>query len=159
VVKKFDTLGKKYCLVVDEGENLLGIITNRELLNIIYKLKPVPELPVYIVGLDNEDFVERAVVEEKIRRTVQRTIKMHEITEISVRVKSQRSKGERTRYTVTARAFGPSTSFNAENEGWGLMEAFDGLIDALDKTLRRTKKEPQKGSRRGRRRPNPHFKP
>ena len=159
VIKKFDTIGKKYCLVVDEGEDLLGIITNRELLNIIYKLKPVPELPVYIVGLDNEEFVEKAVVEDKIRRTVQRTMKMHEITEISVRVKSQRSKGERTRYTVTARALGPSTSFNAENEGWGLMEAFDGLIDALDKTLRRTKKEPQKGTRRGRRRPNPHLKP
>ena len=159
VVKLLDKMEEKYCLVVDEEEILHGIITHRELLNIIYSLMPEPELPVYIVGLDNEDFVERSVVEEKIRRTVTRSMKMQEITEVSVKVKNQRSGGERTRYTITARALGPSTSFNVENEDWGLMEAFDGLIDALDVTLRRAKKEPQKGARRGRRIPNPHLKP
>jgi len=159
VVKLLDKMEEKYCLVVDEEEILHGIITHRELLNIIYSLMPEPELPVYIVGLDNEDFVERSVVEEKIRRTVTRSMKMQEITEVSVKVKNQRSGGERTRYTITARALGPSTSFNVENEDWGLMETFDGLIDALDVTLRRAKKEPQKGARRGRRIPNPHLKP
>ena len=159
VVKKIDEMGQKYCLIVDEEQRLHGIITHRELLGVIHSLRPEPELPVYIVGIDGEDFFEKAVVEDKIRRTVQRTVKMQEITEVRVRVKSQRSSGERTRFTVTARAMGPSVSFNVENEGWGLMEAFDGLVDALDKTLRRAKKAPQKGSRRGRRRPNPHLKP
>lgn len=159
VVKRINKMGEKYCLVVDEDQRLHGIITHRELLGIIHRLQPEPTLPVYIVGIDNADFVEKAIVEDKIRRTVERNMKMHEITEVSVKVKSQRSRGERTRYTVSARALGPNSSFNAENEDWGLMEAFDGLIDALDKTLRRAKKEPQKGGRRGRRRPNPHLKP
>ena len=159
VVKKIDEMDQKYCLIVDEEQRLHWIITHRELLGVIHSLRPEPELPVYIVGIDGEDFFEKAVVEDKIRRTVQRTVKMQEITEVRVRVKSQRSSGERTRFTVTARAMGPSVSFNVENEGWGLMETFDGLVDALDKTLRRAKKAPQKGSRRGRRRPNPHLKP
>jgi acetoin utilization protein AcuB len=159
VVKKVDSMGEKYCLVVDEEQRLHGIITHRELLGVIHDLQPEPELPVYIVGIDDEDFFEKAVVGEKIRRTVQRTIRMQDITEVRLRVKSQRTKGERTRYRVTARAIGPSSNINVENEDWGLMEAFDGLVDALDKTLRRAKKEPQKGTRRGRRRPNPHLKP
>ena len=159
VVTKIDEMGQKYCLLVDEEQRLHGIITHRELLGVIHSLQPEPELPVYILGIDGEDFFEKTVVEEKIRRTVQRSVKMQEITEIRVRVKSQRSKGERTRYKITARAIGPSISFNAENEDWGLMETFDGLIDALDNTLRRAKKPPQKGKRRGRRRPNPHLKP
>ena len=159
VVKLLEKMEEKYCLVVDEEEILHGIITHRELLRIIHSLMPEPELPVYIVGLDNEDFVERSVVEEKIRRTVTRSMKMQEITEVGVKVKTQRSGGERTRYNITARALGPSASFNVENEDWGLMEAFDGLIDALGETLRRAKKEPQKGARRGRRIPNPHLKP
>ena len=146
VVKLLDKMSEKYCLVVDEEDILHGIITHRELLRIIYSLMPEPELPVYIVGLDNEGFMERSVVEEKIRRTVARTMKMQEITEVSIKVK-------------TARAIGPSTSFNVENEDWGLMEAFDGLISALDVSLKRAKKEPQKGARRGRRIPNPHLKP
>ena len=157
VVKKIDKMGEKYCLVADE--EIRGIITHRELLGVIHRLQPQPEIPVYIVGIDDADFVEKSIVEDKIRRTVERTMKMQEITEVSIRVKPQRSSGERTRYTVTARAIGPSVSFNVENEDWGLMESFDGLIEALDKTLLRAKKEPQKGPRRGRRRVNPHFKP
>jgi acetoin utilization protein AcuB len=157
-VQTINKMGEKYCLVVDEAQNLHGIITHREILAVIHALLPEPELPVYIVGIDNEDFIEKAVVEDKIRRVVLRSMKMREITEIRVLVKSQRSKGERTRYTISARAIGPSISINVENRDWGLMESFDGLVDALDKTLRRTKKEPQKGSRRGRRRPNPHLK-
>lgn len=158
-IRRMSEMDEKYCLVVDEEDRLHGIITNYELLGVIHSLLPEPELPVYIVGIDGEDFFESAVVEEKIRRTVQRTVKMQEITEVRVMVKNQRNSGERTRYTVTARAMGPTVSFNVENEGWGLMEAFDGLIDALDKSLRRAKKDPQKGKRRGRRRPNPHLKP
>ncbi|MFC1804119.1 CBS domain-containing protein [Thermoproteota archaeon] len=158
-VKMINKMDEKYCLVVDEEQHLHGIITHRELLSVIHDLLPEPELPVYIVGIDNEDFIEKAVVEEKIRRTVERIMKMQEITEIRVRVKSQRSNGERTRYTLSARTMGPFISLHVESEDWGLMEAFDGLVDALDKTLRRAKKEPQKGSRRGRRRPNPHIKP
>ncbi len=157
VVRKVDKMGEKYCLVADE--ELRGIITHRELLGVIHRLQPKPEIPVYIVGIDDVDFIEKAVVEDKIRRTVVRSMKMQEITEVSIMVKSQRSSGERTRYTVTAHALGPSVSFNVENEDWGLMEAFDGLIDALDKTLLRAKKEPQKGPRRGRRRVNPNFRP
>ncbi len=159
-VKIMNKMGSKYCLVVDEEQKLHGLITHRELLGVIHSIKPEPELPVYIVGIDDEDFFEKAVVEDKIRRTVMRSMRIQEdINEVSVKVKSQRSQGERTRYTITARAMGPTVSFNVENEDWGLMETFDGLVDALDKSLRRAKKEPQKGARRGRKRPNPHLKP
>jgi CBS domain-containing protein/ribosome-associated translation inhibitor RaiA len=158
-VKQLVKMDEKYCLVADE-ERLHGIITHRELLAVIHSVKPEPMLPVYIVGIKDEDFFEKAIVEDKIRRTVTRSMRIQEdITEVSVKVKSQRSKGERTNYTITARAIGPTLSYNVESKGWGLMETFDGLVEALDKTLRRAKKEPQKGARRGRRRPNPHLKP
>jgi ribosome-associated translation inhibitor RaiA len=84
---------------------------------------------------------------------------MHTITEVSVRVKKQRSSGERTRYKITARALGPGESYNVENQDWGLMETFDGIVDQIAKTMRRAKTPNQKGTRRGRRRPNPHLKP
>jgi len=87
-------------------------------------------------------------------------MRIHEgITEVSVRIKKQSTQGERARYRLNARVMGPNVSFNAEHEGWGLMETFDGLCDALDNTLRRAKKEPQKGARRGRRHSRPHLKP
>jgi CBS domain-containing protein/ribosome-associated translation inhibitor RaiA len=158
VVKAIDKMGEKYCMVVDEEEKIQGIITHRELLAVLHNLIPEQELPVYIVGIDDEDFFEKSVVEDKIRRTVERSMKIREdVTEVSVMVKTQRNEGERTRYKVTARVLGPTANYNVDNEAWGLMETFDGLVDALDKRLRRTKKEPQKGARRGRKRPNPHH--
>ncbi len=158
VVKTLDKMGEKYCIVVDEEEKIQGIITHRELLAVLHNLIPEQELPVYIVGIDDEDFFEKSVVEDKIRRTVERSMKIREdVTEVSVMVKTQRSEGARTRYKVIARVLGPTANYNVDNEDWGLMETFDGLLDALDKRLRRTKKEPQKGARRGRKRPNPHH--
>jgi ribosome-associated translation inhibitor RaiA len=130
-----------------------------ELLKLIHVLLPTKVLPVYIVGIEDENFFERAVVEDKIRRVVERSSKMHTITEVSVRIKRQRTSGERIMYKITARAMGPKDSFNVENEDWGLMETFDGLTDQLAKTMRRAKAPHQKGRRRGRRRPNPHLKP
>jgi ribosome-associated translation inhibitor RaiA len=115
-------------------------------------------LPVYIVGLTDEDFLERTIAEEKVRRTVAKSLKIHpNINEVRIKVKKQSSGGERIRYQLTARALGPSTSFQARHEGWGLMESIDGLCDILDKTLRRAKNEPQKGPRRGRKRRNPQL--
>ncbi len=159
VVQGMSRSGKTACLMVEDDE-VHGIVTPRELLALIAALKAEEEPPIYIVGITDEDFFERAVAEDKLRRIVERSMKMYpEITEVSVKVKKQRSQGERTRYSLSARVVGPSVEFYAENEGWGLMEAFDGLCDALEKTLRRAKKEPQKGARRGRRRPNPNLKP
>jgi CBS domain-containing protein/ribosome-associated translation inhibitor RaiA len=159
VIKGMEKTGEKACLVVDKEQWVHGIITEIELLKLIHTLVPTEELPVYILGIDDEDFLERSVVEDKIRRMVERSVKMHTITEVSVRVKKQRSRGDRKRYKITARAIGPKDSFNAENEDWGLMETFDGVTDQLAKTMRRAKEPNQKGTRRGRRRPNPHLKP
>lgn len=159
VVNGMGSKGDKACLVVDDLDRVHGIVTEMELLKIVHSMIPTEELPVYILGLEDEDFLERSVVEDKIRRAVERSVKMNTITEVSVRIKRQRSSGERKRYKITARAMGPKESFNAENEDWGLMETFDGLTDQLAKTMRRAKNGHQKGRRRGRRRPNPHLKP
>ena len=159
VVQGLSRSGKTACLMV-EDDAVHGIVTPRELLGLIAALRAEEEIPVYIVGITDEDFFERAVAEDKLRRIVERSMRMHPgIAEVRVKVKKQRSRGERTRYSLSASAVGPSVEFHAENDGWGLMEAFDGVCDALEKTLRRAKREPQKGARRGRRRPNPHLKP
>ena len=159
VIKGMISTGEKACLVVDEESRIHGIITEMELLRLIHVLLPTEELPVYIVGIEEENFFERTIVEDKIRRMVERSTKMQVITEVSVRIKRQRTSGERVRYKITARAMGPADSYNVENEDWGLMETIDGLTDQLAKTMRRAKTPHQKGKRRGRRRPNPHLKP
>lgn len=160
VVQGMSKSGKSACIMVDDGGTVHGIVTPKEILSLIAGLGVEEEIPVYIVGITEEGFFERAIAEDKLRRIVAKNMRIHEgITEVSVRIKKQSTQGERARYRLNARVIGPNVSFNAENEGWGLMETFDGLCDALNKTLRRAKKEPQKGGRRGRRHSRPHLKP
>ncbi|MFQ6053125.1 MAG: CBS domain-containing protein [Candidatus Bathyarchaeia archaeon] len=140
------------CIMVDEGGSILGIMTPREMISILLRLRMEEELPVYIVGLtDRDGFYERAVAEDKVRRVVERTMKFHpRITEVSVKIKRQQPEGTRVRYQVSARAFSAVEQFIVTAEGWGLLESFDKLCENLDKKLRRRKRQPERSPRRRR---------
>ena len=141
---------KSACVVTDLRKEILGIITPRELLAPLLRFRVEEELPVYIVGLSGPD-LERAVAEDKVRRVVERSLKIHpHIHEVSVRVKQSKTRGTRTRYEATARVLSAEEQFIAEEEGWDLLKVFDKLCDTLDKVLRKSKHEPERSPRRRR---------
>ncbi|MBC8498744.1 CBS domain-containing protein [Candidatus Bathyarchaeota archaeon] len=143
--------GKGACYITDEGGRMLGILTPRELLAPILRFRVQEEMPVYIMGLSDEDFFERAVAEEKVRRVVRRGRKFRpDINEVSIRIKVSQTQGLRNRYELTARALSPSGQVNAKAEGWDLLEVFDELCTTLEKAIRRTKAETPGGTRRRR---------
>lgn len=145
---------KSACFMTDDRSRILGILTPRELLGPLLRVRAEEVLPVYIIGLSDEDFFERAVAEEKVRRVVRRGMSFRpDITEVSIRIKSSQTKGNRTRYEIVARALSPEGQINAEAEGWDLLRVFDELCDTLNKAIRRTKPEsPRRGRRRHSRR-------
>ena len=140
---------KSACIVTDQRRMILGILTPRELLGSLLSFRVEGELPVYIMGLSDEDFFERAVAEEKVRRVVRRSMKIHpHIQEVSIRIKRSQSRGSKTRYEVTARVLSPDEQIIAETDGWDLLEVFDKLCETLDKALRKSKHEPERSPRR-----------
>ncbi len=143
--------GKSACFTTDSRGRILGILTPRELLRPILRFRVEEELPVYIMGLSDEDFFERSIAEEKVRRVVTRGISFRpDITEVSVRIKRSQTKGERTRYELTARALSPDAQIHAEARGWDLLRAFDELCDTLGKAILRSKPEVKPRARRRR---------
>ena len=142
---------KSACFMIDDQRRILGIITPRELIATLLRFRAEEELPVYIMGLSDEDFFERAAAEEKVRRVVKRGMRFRpDITEVSIRIKGQQTKGNRTRYELTARALSPKEQINAEAEGWDLLEVFDSLCDTLGKAIRKSKPETPRRTRRRR---------
>ena len=142
---------KSACIVTDQRRMILGILTPRELLGSLTSFRVEGELPVYIMGLSDEDFFERAVAEEKVRRVVRRSMKIHpHIQEVSIRIKRSQSRGSKTRYEVTARVLSPDEQIIAETDGWDLLEVFDKLCGTLDKALRKSKHKPERSPRRRR---------
>lgn len=143
--------GKSACVVTDLKRVIQGIITPRELMMPLLRFRTEEELPVYIVGLSDMAFFERSVAEEKVRRVVERNMKIHpHIQEVSVVVKQSKTRGTQTRYEATARVLSAEEQIIAEEEGWELLEVFDKLCDALDKALRKSKHEPERSPRRRR---------
>ncbi len=133
---------KGACFMTDERRRIVGIITPREVVALILRFRAEEELPVYIIGLTDEDFFERSVAEEKVRRMVRRGMRFRpDITEVSIRIKRARAQGNRTRYELTARALSPEEQINAEAQGWDLLGVFDELCDTLGKAIRRSKPE------------------
>ena len=144
------------CVMIDEDERVIGILTPRELMGPLLGLQVDEELPVYIMGLDNEDFFEKSIAEEKLRKVVAKSLKSRpDITEVSVRIKSGQSRGTRTRYEVTARALTSDGQINAKAEGWDLTAVFDEVGSTLGKAIQRTKPERSPRSRRRGRRSRP----
>lgn len=141
------------CMMIDENRRILGILTPRELMEPILGLKVEEELPIYIIGLSDEDFFEKAVAEDKLRRVITKGLKFRpDITEISVRIKAGQTQGNRKRYDVTAKALSADDQINAKASGWDLMSVFDEISDTISKAIRRTKPEKTpRTRRRGRR--------
>jgi len=143
--------GKGACFMMGERGRILGVLTPRELMAPLLRLRAARELPVYIMGLTDEDFFEREVAEEKVRRVVRKSMRYRpDITEVSVNIKTSQTRGERTRYELTGRALTQDGQINAKAGGWDLLGVFDELCDALEKVLRRSKPDVPSRKRRGR---------
>ena len=150
-VTKLRDQGKSACFMTDSDNRTLGILAPRDLMAPLLRLRAPEEFPVYVMGIEEEDFFERAVAEAKVRRVVERSRRFRpDITEVSVKIKRSQITGERTRYEFTGRAIGQGGQINVEAEGWDLLETFDVLTTRLGEAIRRSK--PRTSGRTRRRR-------
>mgnify|MGYP005831052833 CR=1 FL=1 len=144
-VRGFAENKKSACIIASPSGTILGIITPREIIEIILNLKKKEELPVYIIGISDEDFFEKGIAEEKIRRVVQRGMKMHpHIQEVSIRINKLKTGGKRNRYEIMASIFSPQERFTVKADGWDILSVFDELCRRIDRVLSNLKHEPQR---------------
>lgn len=145
VIRGLISQRKSACIIVDEERTILGIVTPRELLAPLAGMVKEEDPSVYIIGVSDEDFFEREIAEEKVRRVVKRGMRMHpHINEISIRVRRFKEEGSRRRYELKARILSPTEQYNAEAVDWNLMTAFDKLCDRIDRLLSGFKHEPRR---------------
>ncbi|MCD6263698.1 CBS domain-containing protein [Candidatus Bathyarchaeota archaeon] len=147
VARGFVEEEKSACIIEGVGGELLGILTPREIVSLLLRLREGEErVPISIVGLTDEDgFFEASVAEEKIRRLIERNIRFYpQIEEVTVKLKRRDIGGNRTRYEIKALIHGPLRQFHAEAKGWDLLTALDELCNDLDRSLRKVKEEPRK---------------
>jgi CBS domain-containing protein/ribosome-associated translation inhibitor RaiA len=143
---------KTSCVVTGVGREVLGILTPRELVTLLRELLTEEKrLPISIVGLKQEDFLESAAAEEKIRRVIEKNIRFYPpIEEVTVVLDRRNVGGNQTRYEATASIHGPYRQFHTTARSWDLLVLFDELSKELDRALRKKKQELQKSPRQRR---------
>lgn len=151
VAKKISEHRKGCCLVLKD-EMVVGIVTPRELLSPLLRLRaPEEELIAYITGLDEAlGFLDKSVVESKVMRVVRRARRIHpHLSEVGLNIKTSRARGNRKRYEVDVNVYSKATDerFHLKKEGWDPYNLFDELSEALDRVLRESKHEPRGESR------------
>jgi CBS domain-containing protein len=134
--------GKSACIIVDTNNHIQGIITPRELLTPIVQEYERNTLPIYFVGLSDEDAFDQNIAETRIRRVVERGLKIHpHIQEVAIVIEKTREMGNRTLYELTANIYSTVSEeqFSIKEEEWGMVKAFAKLAETLDAVLRRSK--------------------
>ena len=142
IIRRLTEQGKSACIIVDKNDHIQGIITPRELLTPILLQHEIDKLPIYFVGLSDEDVFDQSIVETRIRRVVERGLKIHpHIHEVAIVIEKTRDMGNRTLYELTTNVYStvPEEQFTVKEEEWGLVEAFAKLAETLDTVLRRSK--------------------
>jgi CBS domain-containing protein len=133
--------GARTYILVTQWEELQGIATNRNFMSLIAKVEPVPQVPVFIVGLPDDPF-EAEATKAKFRRTVNQLRRVFpDIIEARSVVKSRFSKPgkERGRYEVTVQIRTSKDMYSYSDEGWELPAIYDLITDRLKRLMTRKK--------------------
>ena len=129
------------CCLITLWDNLHGIITYKDLLNLLETRIP-SEVPLYIVGLP-EDMSNAEIVRTKFQKIIASLTKVYpEVEEARASIKTIHGPiKERQHYEVTLRIITPYRSYNYTEIDWDLSKVFDALGRRIIRNLSKRSKK------------------
>ncbi|HWY35843.1 MAG TPA: CBS domain-containing protein, partial [Nitrosopumilaceae archaeon] len=140
VIKSMLKANTSCCLLI-LWENLHGIITYGDLLNLLEK-KISSEVPLYIMGLP-EDLSNAEIVKTKFQKIIKNLTKVYpEVEEVRASIKIiHQTVGVSHNYEVTVRVLTPYETHNYTEMGRDLSKIFDTLGQRVIRTLSQRSKK------------------
>ncbi len=129
------------CCLLTLWGNLHGIITYRDILNLLEK-KISDEVPLYIIGLP-EDLSNAEIVKTKFQKIIRNLTKVYpEVEEARASIKVIHDIiGERKNYEVAVRVLTPYKTHSYTEMGWDLSKVFDILGQKIIRNLSKRSKK------------------
>ncbi|MCD6477819.1 MAG: CBS domain-containing protein [Candidatus Aenigmarchaeota archaeon] len=133
--------GKSYIIVTKNNEPI-GIITPKDILEIIASTEKERGVYVQIAGLDNIDnFFDRDKIDKMIGDTVKKLGKMFDrIDYMFVHIKQYKKGGDKL-YSIRTRIMTSDGLFISKSSSWNAIAAVDEALDRLEKQVVREKKK------------------
>lgn len=116
--------------VLDEGK-MVGILTQYDIIELISACRERQYLFIQLSGLDDEDKAYSGAIYDSIRDEVQKINKIVSPESLSVNVAKYNEKGEKNKYSITARLIADGRAYSAKQVDWDLIKTVDDLMGKI----------------------------
>lgn len=141
-----DTAGKVSSMMIDrglstvfvkEGDSLVGVVSQADLLEQIISLKKREGVYVQLTGLDEEDPEIYDILYSLIEKSMKRIDKIQPPKVFTVHMSVYHHEGMRSKYSLRGRLTTDRSMYFANSTDWDLYKTMDSLLDMLEKNIKR----------------------
>ena len=141
-----DIIGKVASLMVEkglatifvhEGEKLVGVVSQADLMEQVISLKKREGVYVQITGLVEEDPDVYSVLYDLIEKSMKRIDKIQFPRVFTVHIQTYHHEGLRSKFSIHARLTTDRSMYYASQTDWDIYRTMDALLDQLEKTVKR----------------------
>lgn len=118
-------------LPVLEGEELVGILTQYDIVELISACREREVLYVQISGLDDNDKSYHDSIYDTIGKEVEKIAKISKPSSLTMHVAKYKDKGENNKYSITARLATDNYSLSLKEVGWDLIKTVNDLMKRM----------------------------
>lgn len=123
--KKISTLP-----VMDE-DDIVGILTEYDIIEMISACRERDQLYVQISGLDEEDKIYADAMYTDIAAEMAKISKIYRPESLTIHVSRYNEAGDKKKYSLTGKLFVNGRTFNSKEIGWDLVQANNDLVKKL----------------------------
>jgi CBS domain-containing protein len=124
-------------IFVHEGERLVGVVSQADLMEQVISLKKREGVYVQITGLVEEDPDVYNVLYDQIEKAMNRIDKIQFPRVFTVHIQTYHSEGMRSKFSLHGRLTTDRSMYYASQTDWDLYRTMDALLNQLEKTVKR----------------------
>ncbi|MCL1978896.1 MAG: CBS domain-containing protein [Methanomassiliicoccaceae archaeon] len=143
-VEWMDTLGSAVAVMeergfstlpVVEGKELVGILTEYDIVELISACRERDSLFVQISGLDEDDKFYAGAMYADIEAEMMKVSKIYKPESLTLHVSRYNDDGGRKKYSLTAKLYIRGTTINMKEVGWDLVKANNDLMKKMGREV------------------------
>ncbi len=137
------------CAVVDEENKIVGIITQKDIVELMARKEESEGVFVQITGLETDDPSVFDTIYQIIEKSLKKIAKFENYIphSLNIHVEEHNVGGNDTNYVLRAKLVTEKKVFYIQENGWNLYKVFDDLMNSLHRMVRK-EKEREKELRR-----------
>jgi len=137
------------CAIVDEDNRIVGIITQKDIVELIARKEESEGVFVQITGLESDDPSVFDTIYQIIEKSLKKIAKFENYTpqSLNIHVEEHNVGGNEINYAIRARLVTEKKVFYIQENGWNLYRVVDDAMSGLERMIRK-EKEREKELRR-----------